>query len=158
MENWYLLYHQERRFPSILKELDKAEVVHYMPVKECFVPRSDRKCLRKAQPRPLFPCYMFVYFDVEVIHTSTISAIDGAICFVRSGGLPYQVPEKIVSELKSYPFKVINISDEYFETRNASPLIFNKVAAIYEQPDRQARVSELLALLELPDYSLALTG
>lgn len=158
MKSWYLLYHHERRFPSIIKWLNKVGLEHFMPMKEYFVARSDRTCLRKAQPKPLFPCYMFVSFDPEVTHTTKISAINGAICFVKSGGLPHLINEDIINELQSYPFELININSEIFETRNAPPALFNRMKSIYEQEDKHVRVSELMALLDIYDHHLIRTA
>ena len=41
---------------------------------------------------PLFPNYLFIEFDPEVIHTTTISATRGVNNFVRFGALPAIVP------------------------------------------------------------------
>ncbi|WP_207626892.1 transcription termination/antitermination NusG family protein [Photorhabdus stackebrandtii] len=43
MKSWYILYHHERRFPSIMNTLSREGVECYMPVRECFVSRPDRK-------------------------------------------------------------------------------------------------------------------
>ncbi len=42
---------------------------------------------------PLFPNYLFVEFDPEVIHTTTISATRGVSHFVRFGTSPRRFPQ-----------------------------------------------------------------
>ncbi|WP_445497826.1 hypothetical protein [Photorhabdus sp. SF281] len=48
-----------------MNTLSQGGVECYMPVRECFVPRPDRKSLRRAKPKALFPCYMFVFLILK---------------------------------------------------------------------------------------------
>lgn len=49
---------------------------------------------RTMVSEPLFPNYLFIEFDPEVIHTTTISATRGVNNFVRFGALPAIVPRR----------------------------------------------------------------
>lgn len=51
---------------------------------------------------PLFPNYLFIEFDPEVIHTTTISATRGVNNFVRFGALPAIVPSAVIHQLSIY--------------------------------------------------------
>ncbi len=57
---------------------------------------------RTMVSEPLFPNYLFIEFDPEVIHTTTISATRGVNNFVRFGALPAIVPSAVIHQLSIY--------------------------------------------------------
>ena len=57
---------------------------------------------RTTVSEPLFPNYMFVEFDPEVIHTTTINATRGVSHFVRFGATPATVPSPVIHQLSIY--------------------------------------------------------
>lgn len=57
---------------------------------------------RTTVSEPLFPNYLFIEFDPEVIHTTTISATRGVNSFVRFGALPAIVPSAVIHQLSIY--------------------------------------------------------
>lgn len=156
MKNWYILYHHERRFASVMQSLDRLvryEVEYYMPLKECFVPRKDRKCLRQAQPKPLFPCYMFVCFDPEVVHTTDISAIDGAIGFVRFGSEPFKIHEDIIEELKYWPPEMLTTDNGDIELRNSPEFFLEQIHRLNFLSAKKLR-GKINRILKIPDGHL----
>ncbi len=64
---------------------------------------------RTAVSEPLFPNYLFVEFDPEVIHTTTINATRGVSHFVRFGASPAIVPSAVIHQLSVYKPKDIVI-------------------------------------------------
>lgn len=54
---------------------------------------------RKKVMEPLFPNYLFVKFDYEVIHFSTINSTRGVSHFVRFGLHPVIVPNEVIATL-----------------------------------------------------------
>ena len=99
---------------------------------------------------PLFPNYLFVEFDPEVIHTTTISATRGVSHFVRFGTSPATVPSTVIHQLSIYkqpdditdpetPFP----GDDVVITEGA----FEGLQAIFSEPDGEARSMLLLNLL-----------
>ncbi len=56
---------------------------------------------RTTVSEPLFPNYLFVEFDPEVIHTTTISATRGVSHFVRFGAMPATVPYEVIEALRT---------------------------------------------------------
>ncbi|SUG58189.1 Transcription antitermination protein nusG [Salmonella enterica subsp. diarizonae] len=57
---------------------------------------------RTSVSEPLFPNYLFVEFDPEVIHTTTINATRGVSHFVRFGAHPAIVPSSVIHQLSIY--------------------------------------------------------
>ncbi|CAA2929399.1 Transcription antitermination protein RfaH [Arsenophonus endosymbiont of Bemisia tabaci Q2] len=49
----------------------------------------------------LFPNYLFIKFNPEEIHTTTIRSTRGVSHFIRFGLYPVIVPDNIINELKS---------------------------------------------------------
>lgn len=62
---------------------------------------------RTTVSEPLFPNYMFVEFDPEVIHTTTINATRGVSHFVRFGATPATVPSPLFTSFLSTSLKVL---------------------------------------------------
>jgi len=157
MKCWYILYHHERRFPSVMKALFREKVEYYMPVKECYAPRSDRRGFRSTAPKALFPCYMFVFFDPEAIHTSKISAIDGAIGFVRFGGYPCKVPTGIFVELKLWCPEMLTTYDGTIELRNPPDVLSENIHRLSFLPENKLK-SRINEISKIHDGSLRLTA
>ncbi|WP_071992920.1 transcription termination/antitermination NusG family protein [Photorhabdus khanii] len=155
MKSWYILYHHERRSPSIMNTLSREGVECYMPVRECFVPRPDRKSLRRAKPKALFPCYMFVFFNPEDIHTTKISAIDGAIGFVRFGSYPCKVPESIIAELKLCRPEMLSANNKCLEFRNPPDILSENIHLLSSVLAGKLK-REIRKVIEIPDGHLRL--
>lgn len=69
---------------------------------------------RTAVSEPLFPNYLFVEFDPEVIHTTTINATRGVSHFVRFGASPAIVPSAVIHQLSVYkPKDIVDPSTPY---------------------------------------------
>lgn len=49
----------------------------------------------------MFPNYLFIQFDPEVIHTTTINSTRGVNAFVRFGRYPVTVPQEVIDTLQS---------------------------------------------------------
>ncbi|RBP60470.1 transcriptional antiterminator RfaH [Brenneria salicis ATCC 15712 = DSM 30166] len=98
---------------------------------------------------PLFPNYLFVEFDPERIHTTTISATRGVSNFVRFGNVPAIIPQQVIDDLLLHPTQGITDpqtpqpGDEVLITDG----IFSGLQAIYTEPDGEARSMLLLNFL-----------
>ncbi len=104
---------------------------------------------RTAVSEPLFPNYLFVEFDPEVIHTTTINATRGVSHFVRFGASPAIVPSAVIHQLSVYkPKDIVDPStpypgDKVIITEGA----FEGFQAIFTEPDGEARSVLLLNLI-----------
>lgn len=98
---------------------------------------------------PLFPNYLFVKFDYEVIHFSTINSTRGVSYFVRFGKLPVVVPDEIIATLM-VPNFMKEVSEQLPQKGDEVVIydgIFQGVRAIYSEPDGEARSVLLLNIL-----------
>lgn len=146
MESWYLLYCKRGQLLRAQEHLVRQAV-------NCLSPMITLEKIvrgkRTAVSEPLFPNYLFVEFDPERIHTTTISATRGVSHFVRFGALPTQIPLQVIEELQTH-------SEEYYvdpetpqpgDTVLITDGVFEGLNAIYTEPDGEARSMLLLNLI-----------
>lgn len=98
MQAWYLLYCKRGQLQRARGTLERQAV-------SCLTPMITPKIVRGKRTtvsEPLFPNYMFVEFDPEVIHTTTINATRGVSHFVRFGATPATVPSSVIHQLSIY--------------------------------------------------------
>ncbi|MNY28440.1 Transcription antitermination protein RfaH [compost metagenome] len=105
---------------------------------------------RTTVSEPLFPNYLFVEFDPEVIHTTTINATRGVSHFVRFGSQPATVPSTVIHQLSVYQQpEDITDPDTPFPGDNVviTEGAFEGFQAIFAEPDGEARSMLLLNFL-----------
>ncbi|WP_431224150.1 transcription/translation regulatory transformer protein RfaH [Serratia sp. L9] len=146
MESWYLLYCKRGQLLRAQEHLVRQEVTCLSPI---ITLEKIIRGKRTSVSEPLFPNYLFVEFDPERIHTTTISATRGVSHFVRFGALPIQIPLQVISELQAH-------SDEHYvdpetpqpgDTVLITDGVFEGLHAIYTEPDGEARSMLLLNLI-----------
>ncbi|MFC0141354.1 transcription/translation regulatory transformer protein RfaH [Erwinia mallotivora] len=146
MESWYLLYCKRGQLLRAKEHLER-QAVH------CLSPMiAIEKLVRGKRTQvsePLFPNYLFIEFDPEAIHTTTISATRGVSHFVRFGNLPATVPEDVIAALQTERTETLDDpdlpqpGDQVIITAGA----FEGLKAIFTEPDGEARSMLLLKLL-----------
>jgi transcriptional antiterminator RfaH len=146
MESWYLLYCKRGQLLRAQEHLGRQDV-------NCLSPMiSLEKIIRGKRQwidEPLFPNYLFVKFDPEQIHTTTISATRGVSHFVRFGPSPALIPQHVIEELCAYGDthhvdpKTPQPGDTVLITQGA----FTGFQAIYSEPDGETRSMLLLTLI-----------
>ncbi|MBP2200570.1 transcription/translation regulatory transformer protein RfaH [Pantoea cypripedii] len=97
MENWYVAqtkYAQEKRAQQ---QLQSQGVTCLLPVFSEV--RLQNGGIRRIAEQPLFPNYIFVRFDPEVVHTTAIKATRGVSTLISFGGLPSVVPDSVITRL-----------------------------------------------------------
>lgn len=98
MKNWHLLYCKRGQIARAIEHLERQQVI-------CFTPMvTIEKLIRNKRTlvtEPLFPNYLFIQFDPEVIHTTTINSTRGVNAFVRFGRYPVTVPQEVIDTLQS---------------------------------------------------------
>lgn len=146
MESWYLLYCKRGQLTRAKEHLER-QAVH------CLSPMIALEKLvrgkRTQVNEPLFPNYLFVEFDPEAIHTTTISATRGVSHFVRFGSLPATVPLDVIEALQTQT--TTTLPDPELPQPGDRVLItdgaFEGLKAIFTEPDGEARSMLLLNLL-----------
>ncbi|HHF0483015.1 TPA: transcription/translation regulatory transformer protein RfaH [Vibrio antiquarius] len=97
MKRWYLLYCKRGEQVRAKQHLENQGV-------ECFYPTVEaEKILRGKRQKveePLFPCYVFAYFDYEQgPNFTSVRSTRGVVDFVRFGAQPKEVQGDLVFEL-----------------------------------------------------------
>lgn len=146
MQAWYLLYCKRG-------QLERAQVHLERQAVNCLTPMiSLEKMVRGKRTQvsePLFPNYLFIEFDPEVIHTTTINATRGVSHFVRFGTQPAMVPAGVIQQLTlQHPDGVVDPGtpypgDKVLITEGA----FKGLQAIFTEPDGEMRSMLLLNMM-----------
>ncbi len=146
MKSWYLLYCKRGQVFRAQEHLERQKVSFLTPLV------TVEKCLRGRRiqvEEPLFPNYLFIHFDPEMIHTTCIKATRGVRDFVRFGNQLAVVPDIVVTQIqqrtfdKSVDFRIPTPGDLVSITDGP----FVGLQAIYSQPDGEMRSILLMNLL-----------
>jgi len=97
MKSWYLLYCKSREELRAQQNLALQEVESYLPMIS-----QQKKVRNKTQmvTTPLFPSYLFIYFDPEVTSVSKIHNTRGANRIVGCREDMTPIDDRIISALK----------------------------------------------------------
>ncbi|TQI78322.1 transcriptional antiterminator RfaH [Serratia fonticola] len=146
MESWYLLYCKRGQLLRAQEHLVRQQVNCLSPI---ITLEKIIRGKRTSVSEPLFPNYLFVEFDPERIHTTTISATRGVSHFVRFGALPAQIPMQVIEELQTHSDKhyVDPETPQPGDTVLITDGVFEGLHAIYTEPDGEARSMLLLNLI-----------
>ncbi|PHM30313.1 transcription/translation regulatory transformer protein RfaH [Xenorhabdus innexi] len=146
MGNWYLLYCKRGQISRAIENLERQDVI-------CLTPRAKiEKIIRGKRTtviEPLFPNYLFVNFDPEVIHTTTVNSTRGVNHFIRFSTYPAVVPQQLIDELMSATEQEFTDPETPIsgDTVLITEGIFEGIQAIYNEPDGETRSILLLNIL-----------
>lgn len=149
MESWYLLYCKRGQLLRAKEHLERQQV-------NCLTPMITLEKLvrgrRTAVSEPLFPNYMFIEFDPERIHTTTINATRGVSHFIRFGAKLATVQPDVIKQLMEPPTVEVRDPDTPYEGDQVviTDGIFAGIEAIYTEPDGEARSLLMLNLINQP--------
>jgi len=91
MEAWYALYTKPKQERLVAGQLGRRGL-------ETFLPQyTERRRGRPPKVLPLFPCYLFVRADPDVMGLSLLQWTPGLRRLVSFGGVPARVPEEAVA-------------------------------------------------------------
>lgn len=147
MENWYVAqtkYAQEKRAQQ---QLLSQGVTCLLPVFSEV--RLQNGGIRRIAEQPLFPNYIFVRFDPEVVHTTAIKATRGVSTLISFGGLPSVVPDSVITRLtqgwESAPLNTeAPVHGDRVVIRDGA---FEGLEAVWYEPDGIKRAMLLLTLM-----------
>lgn len=146
MFRWYLVTYNLHALQMVTSRMRVLEVEFYSPTKMEVKKRRDCNATRVTET-PLFPGYLFVRLDPEVIHTSTIGDIPGVKEFVRFGGQVSTVSNSLIEALKQSLLLLTNKKVTSLECRNVSPdvlIALSDIALMKSKVERQAAFFTLL--------------
>ena len=93
--HWYAVYTAPRAEKKVSERFTQAEIEHYLPLQKVKHRWSDRV---KEVLVPVVNGYIFV--RIPVTGFLKVTAIYGAIAFVREGGRPVAIPDKQLDNLR----------------------------------------------------------
>lgn len=146
MKSWYLLYCKRGQILRAQEHLTRQEV-------NCLSLMITQEKIYRGKmatvSESLFPNYLFVEFDPEIIHTTTISATRGVSHFVRFGSFPTQIPRQVIEELQVQGDRQLHDpqTPKLGDTVVITDGVFEGLKAIYTEPDGEARSMLLLNLI-----------
>lgn len=148
---WFVVkakHNQERRAESSLLS---QGVKCYLPVVATSSMRSSHK-LNQLRDTPLFPGYLFAYFDPEVIHTTEVKNTRGVSGLVNFGGAPAIITDSQMSDIREVidarsgvlSAESIPVKGESVEFTGG---VFEDLDGVYDEPDGLRRSMVLITVL-----------
>ncbi|MFU4445937.1 transcription termination/antitermination NusG family protein [Pseudomonas paraeruginosa] len=150
MRNWYLMTHNRNALEWVTSKVEALDVELYAPTRTELRRRVDRPSQRKTT-RQLFPGYLFLRFDPEVVHTTTITDIAGVQGFVRFGGAPYVISDSVIETLKETLLLRTDKGLDVVEYRNLPSEFEKSLRLIVLMQDDERRKVAFYALLQQQD-------
>ncbi|MWU70873.1 transcription termination factor NusG, partial [Escherichia coli] len=103
-KQFYLLQCSPHFHQSVLLQLSRSGIAYYNPVIRTFYKRRDCSAYR-GQIMPMFPGYVFVLLDFEVVHPSCFTRMKNVYGLVSFGEYPAEVPLSVINEVKAVSYK-----------------------------------------------------
>lgn len=147
MKAWFLLHYQSRCYKNVINGIGRLNIEHYTPMMTVISKRADSRTCVRIKHKPLFIAYLFLYFDLETVHTTTISKLSGVNGFVRFGGEPQPVPLIVIDALRCLQFKALNGHTDALCCQNVPPELLEKMEHINTQLDPDIRMASLIECL-----------
>ncbi|MCC5879772.1 MAG: transcription/translation regulatory transformer protein RfaH [Idiomarina sp.] len=146
MAQWYLLHCKARQEARAKLHIENQGYDTCLPtVKMQKTIRGKRQVVEEA----LFPSYLFIQIDMENANFNAIRSTRGVNGFVRFGGVPSKIPEKVVEQ-----FQLLEQNDDEPETLFASGTKveimdgpFTGLQAVYSMPKGDERCMVLLDMM-----------
>lgn len=146
MENWYVAQTQFAQEKRAQQHLDNQGVTCFLPLYTAQV--LDDGKIKAVKPQALFPGYLFVRFDPEIIHTTTIKSTRGISSLISFGSLPAVVSDKVIDMLKRHDhLSPEPISPEHGDRVEMLSGPFEGLEAVWHEPNGTKRAMLLLTLM-----------
>lgn len=132
MEQWFLTCYKPGKDNIYRAQmaLSRLSTEAFCPLLRTRRPRADRPGQFRQVIEPLFPGYLFTFFDPEVIHTSRIEESPGINYLVRTAGQITPVRAIIVEQLMALP-----VCRDAFSRQRSQPHIRRQQQRISSQLD-----------------------
>lgn len=147
MENWYVAQTKWAQEKYACQQLQGQGVTCLLPVFSRVRLRNGR--VRGVTPQPLFPGYLFVRFDPEVVHTTAIKGTRGISTLISFGGLPAVVPDRVIAQLEA-GWEGVPLTTDAPENGDRVMIedgVFEGLEAAWCEPDGTKRAILLLTLM-----------
>lgn len=147
MFRWHLITHNLHALQMVTDKAKLLGVEVYSPTMMAVKKRRDCNASRTLAT-PLFPGYLFVRLDPEVVHPSAISDIPGVKEFVRFGGDISTVPNAIIEALKQSLILRADQKVTSLECRNVPPAVLVRLSEIALMKSKLERQTAFFNLLQ----------
>jgi transcription antitermination factor NusG len=147
MREWYLLAHNSKATQSLMSEMARLDVEVFCPVRISLRKRPDRPSPQRRE-LVLFPGYLFLKFDPEVVHTSEITAFSGAHRFIGFANKIATVPESVIADLRVALRLQTNRNASVVEYQNLNSETAKALHLIIEMQSETQRKAAFHSLLE----------
>ncbi|WP_434598646.1 transcriptional regulator (plasmid) [Pseudomonas sp. R4-76] len=147
MFRWHLITHKLHDLQRVTASAARLGVEVYCPMKLEVKKRRDCNGTRTTST-PLFPGYLFVRLDPEVVHHSAISDIPGVKEFVRFGGDISVVSNALIEALKQALILRADEKVKRLECRNVPQTVLNRLDDIALMKCKVERQTAFFNLLE----------
>lgn len=163
MEQWYLACYKagKNNIFKALTALCYFDSTAFCPQIRTQRPRADRPGQYRQVIEPLFPGYLFIAFDPNVIHTSKIELCPGISHLVRTAGQIAPMREMVVEEIMCLPVCYQSFDKKHPRQRR-SPAnylqqrrIANQLDTFVKETDPEERGTLFLAFLKTLEDSCA---
>lgn len=144
---WYLIsviYQAHQKVDEGMRAIS-AEI--FSPLMETVV-KSGALGVRRSSRVQLFPGYIFVRINPEVIPLSAIASMSGVKEFVRFGGSYCVVSDRVVDALRASMVMRLNRNVTRIEFSGVSADILESIRKILELKDKSARQLALMDLVQ----------
>lgn len=113
MDSWYLLY-RKSGYRNTIQYISDPGLKVFQPMTERIVLRIDCNAVRFVK-KSFFTSYLFLAFDINKVHTTTILKAPGAVTFILFWGEPYTVSNNVINSLKLHCYSSIHVENKYYE-------------------------------------------
>jgi transcriptional antiterminator RfaH len=158
MLKWYLITYNLHAFQLVTSRLRVLGADFFAPTKEKVSKRADCQGHRVTQTL-LFPGYLFVRLDPEIVHPTLVGDISGVREFVKFGGDICTISNSLIEAWRQGLMIKPNKNVTKIEMRNVSASVLaalQNVVSLDCKLARQAALFDLLqAQVELPERGSA---
>lgn len=99
---WYVLEFSAVRFRAVFNYLKNLNADWYCPMRMNIRQRTGRIKSYTSRECPLFPGYLFIRIDFNILHSTHVTRLSHIHRFVSFGGEPVSVPDGIITQVKEY--------------------------------------------------------
>ncbi|WP_225776521.1 transcription termination/antitermination NusG family protein [Pseudomonas sp. Marseille-Q5115] len=146
MSRWYLITHNPKAAQLLVHRIRALGAEVFSPTKLKVTKRADCNGVRTSETQ-LFPGYLFVRLDPEMVHTSAVLQLSGVNEFVSFGGVLATISDSLIEAIKGSLLVRTDKKIAKIEHRNVSPELLARLEAITlikSVPDRQVALFEIL--------------
>jgi transcriptional antiterminator RfaH len=99
--HWYVLEFSAVRYKTVFRYLDSLNAEWYCPMQLTLRKRNGRLKSYTRRESPLFPGYLFIRLDFDILHSTLVTRLSHVHRFVSFGNEPVSVSEDIILQVKA---------------------------------------------------------